>query len=160
MPERVASVNGFAKRNSREGGRVARLILWATNACLPPTEDLLQYSYESFLKELGGRLRQMRTARGWTLRHMIVAHGFHLAHWQGFEKGKGISVPSLLRVCEVFDISAEDLIAGLGVVEQAGAKPASSAVGRDSVELQPDPISSSSSSPDGPEPRSPRRKRS
>ncbi len=134
------------------------MILWVTSSYTPHTEDLLRYSYESFLKELGERLRQMRAARGWTLRHMIVAHGFHLAHWQGFEKGKGISVPSLLRVCEVFDISAEDLIAGLGVVEQAGAKPESSAVGSNSVELQPDPISSSS--PDGPGGRSPRRKRS
>ena len=79
-------------------------------------EDLLRYSYEAFLAELGVKLRQMRIERGWTLRHMIVMHGFHLAHWQGFEKGKGISVPSLLRVCEVFDTSVEELVAGLGVV--------------------------------------------
>lgn len=118
----------------------------------------MRYSYESFLTELGKKLRQMRIDRGWTLRHMIVTHGFHLAHWQGFEKGKGISVPSLLRVCEVFDIPVEDLIAGLGVVEAAGAKAQSSAVGRKSSELHPGP--SAAQTPDEAGVHSPRRKRS
>ena len=56
----------------------------------------------------------MRIDRGWSLRDMIAKHGFHLAHWQGFEKGKGVSVRSLLRLCDVFSVSLEDLIAGLG----------------------------------------------
>jgi len=86
----------------------------------PPMREQVLYSYDKFLAELGAKLRQMRLERGWTYRHMIVKHGFHLAHWQSFEKGKGISVPSLLRVCEVFDIPLESLVAGLGVaVEQA-----------------------------------------
>ena len=75
------------------------------------------YSYEKFLTELGHKLRQLRIDRGLTLRAMIIQHGFHLAQWQGFEKGKGISVPSLLRLCEVFDLSLEDLIAGVGITD-------------------------------------------
>lgn len=74
----------------------------------------MQYTYESFLKELGARLKQMRQERGWTLRMMVVEHKFHVTHWQGFENGKSISIPSLLRVCEVFDVSLEDLVRGLG----------------------------------------------
>ena len=74
----------------------------------------MRYTYESFLKELGARLKQMRQERGWTLRTMVVEHKFHVTHWQSFEKGKAISVPSLLRVCEVFDVSLEDLVRGLG----------------------------------------------
>ena len=74
----------------------------------------MHYTYESFLKELGVRLKQMRKDRGWTLRTMVVDHQFHVTHWQGFENGKAISVPSLLRVCEVFDVSLEDLVRGLG----------------------------------------------
>lgn len=38
------------------------------------------YSYEKFLSELGAKVRSMRKERGWTFRHMIVAHGYHLAH--------------------------------------------------------------------------------
>ena len=85
----------------------------------------MPYSYEKFLKELGARLRQLRTDRKWTLREMIVQHGFHLAQWQAFEKGKGISVPSLLRMCEVFDVTLTDLIDGLGQTHVGPAKPKS-----------------------------------
>ena len=74
----------------------------------------MQYSYTKFLTELGFRLKHMRKERGWTLRDMIVLHGVHLTHWQSFEKGKAISVPSLLRVCEIFDMPLETLVAGLG----------------------------------------------
>jgi len=74
----------------------------------------MRYTYKSFLKELGARLKQMRQERGWTLRMMVVEHKFHVTHWQSFENGKAISVPSLLRVCEVFDVSLEDLVRGLG----------------------------------------------
>ncbi len=47
---------------------------------------------------------------------MLTEHGFHLAQWQSFEKRKGVSVPSLLRMCAVFNIRLEDLISGLGRV--------------------------------------------
>ena len=83
----------------------------------------MPYSYEKFLKELGARLRQLRIDRKWTLRAMIVEHGFHLAQWQGFEKGKGISVPSLLRMCDVFEVTLTDLIDGLGLMDDGPAKP-------------------------------------
>ena len=79
----------------------------------------MQYSYSKFLTELGLRLRTMRKERGWTLRDMIVLHGFHLTHWQSFEKGKAISVPSLLRVCEIFKMPLETLIADLGRDEES-----------------------------------------
>ncbi|WP_128915596.1 helix-turn-helix domain-containing protein [Granulicella sibirica] len=74
----------------------------------------MQYTYELFLKELGARLKQMRKERGWTLRTMVVEHKFHATHWQSFESGKAISVPSLLRACEAFDVPLEDLVRGLG----------------------------------------------
>ena len=82
----------------------------------------MTYSYEKFLKQLGAKLRAMRLERGWTLRDMIIK-GFHLAQWQNFEKGKGVSVPSLLRLCEVFDLTTEELIGGLGTEEPLPETP-------------------------------------
>ena len=67
----------------------------------------------------------MRQDRGWSLRWMIIKHGFHLAQWQGFEKGRGISVPTLMRLCEVFDLTLEELIGGLGRVESSASLEAS-----------------------------------
>ncbi len=47
---------------------------------------------------------------------MMIDHGFYLAQWQGFEKGLGISLPTLLRRCKLFELSLEDLIGGIGRV--------------------------------------------
>ena len=80
--------------------------------------DRMIYSYEVFMKELGARLRQMRRDRGWTLRTMVVEHGFHLTHWQKFEKGK-IALASLLRICQVFDVRVEELVANIGAISEA-----------------------------------------
>lgn len=74
----------------------------------------MEHTFELFLKELGARLKQMRKERGWTYRSMVVDHSFHITHWQGFENGKGISLRSLFKVCEVFQISLEELFRGLG----------------------------------------------
>ena len=91
------------------------------------------YSYDKFLAELGRKLRQLRIDRGLTLRAMIIQHGFHLAQWQGFEKGKGISVPSLLRMCEVFDLTLEELVGGMGIADSTHDSSASSALAAEPV---------------------------
>ena len=87
----------------------------------------MTYSYEEFLKQLGKRLRAMRLERGWSLRDMIVDQGYHLIQWQNLEKGKGLSVPSLLRLCNVFDVKLTVLLDGLG--EQGSAPTPSAATG-------------------------------
>lgn len=122
----------------------------------------MHYSYEKFLAELGAKLRQMRLERGWTYRDMIVQHGFHLAHWQSFEKGKGISVPSLLRMCEVFDVTLDSLISGIGLTAEparAGTAPGKKAK-RKPVRVATSSAKSDATarpSPAAPRPRSPRR---
>ncbi len=88
----------------------------------------MRYSYELWLEELGARIKQLRKARGWTLRDMIVQHGFHVTHWQAFERGKkGISVPSLMRVAELFDMTLCQLLEGLGEIHKSRSKPVRSA---------------------------------
>ena len=81
------------------------------------TNSMLRYDYKEFSAALGKRVKQMRKERGLTLRALVVQHGFHLTQIQRIEKGDGISVPTLLRLAETFQISVEKLIAGLGLVE-------------------------------------------
>jgi transcriptional regulator with XRE-family HTH domain len=82
----------------------------------------LSYSYDLLLEQLGARIKQLRKAHGWTLRDMVVQHGFHLSHWQAFESGnRGISLPSLLRIAEVLGVTPSQLLKGLG--EAKGWKP-------------------------------------
>jgi transcriptional regulator with XRE-family HTH domain len=84
----------------------------------------VQYSYELLLVQLGARLKGLRKERGWTLRDMVIQHGFHLTHWQSFERGnRGMSLPSLLRIAEVFGVTPSDLLKGLGVAAGTPAPP-------------------------------------
>lgn len=79
----------------------------------------MTYSYEAFLGQLGARIKHLRKERGWTLRDMVVQHGFHLSHWQAFEKGnRGISLPSLLRIAEVYNLTVSELLDGIGEVKE------------------------------------------
>jgi transcriptional regulator with XRE-family HTH domain len=81
----------------------------------------LQYSYDLLQKQLGARIKVMRKERGWTLRDMVIKHDVHLTHWQHFERGsRGISVPSLLRIAEIFGVTPSQLLEDLGT---EGAKP-------------------------------------
>jgi DNA-binding Xre family transcriptional regulator len=50
--------------------------------------------------------------RGLTQEDMI-SYGFSARHWQMIEAGRPITVFTMLRVCEAFDIRPEDLVAGL-----------------------------------------------
>ena len=90
------------------------------------TNSMLRYDYKEFSAALGKRVKQMRKERGLTLRALVVQHGFHLTQIQRIEKGDGISVPTLLRLAETFQISVEKLIAGLGVVENGEPRTKSS----------------------------------
>lgn len=83
----------------------------------------MRYSYDLFVEELGAKLKQMRKDRGWTLRDMVVDHHLHLTQWQRLESGKGVSTPSLLRICEVFDVGLAQLVGELGQVEAAAEVP-------------------------------------
>ena len=76
-----------------------------------PQQDEKQ-EYAQFLKALGAEIRAMRNEQGWTLRDMVVRHGFHLSAWQGYEAGRfGMSLPSLLRVAKALGMRPSTLLA-------------------------------------------------
>ncbi|GAA3771362.1 MULTISPECIES: helix-turn-helix domain-containing protein [Terriglobus] len=84
---------------------------------------MLRYDYKEFSAAFGKKVKELRKARGLTLRAMIVEHGFHLTQFQRIEKGEGVSVPTLLRIAEVFQMPLEKLVAGLGLVEDSDSRP-------------------------------------
>ena len=71
-------------------------------------ESMLRYDYKEFSAALGKRVKQLRKERGLTLRALVIQHGFHLTQIQRIEKGDGLSVPTLLRIAEVFQIPVEE----------------------------------------------------
>lgn len=84
---------------------------------------MLRYDYKEFSAALGKRVKQLRKDRKMTLRSFVVDHGFHLTQIQRIEKGEGYSVPTLLRLAEIFQIPLESLVAGLGLVAPPESKP-------------------------------------
>ncbi len=43
-----------------------------------------------------------------------MSFGFSTRHWQQVEAGRPITVTTLLRICEVFEITMDKLVRGLG----------------------------------------------
>jgi transcriptional regulator with XRE-family HTH domain len=69
------------------------------------------------------KVRDLRKKRGYSQEDMI-SFGFSARHWQQIEAGRPITVTTLLRICEVFEVSMEKLVRGLdsGVYESPDAE--------------------------------------
>ena len=68
----------------------------------------------AFFVALGRRIRRLREAHHYTLEDMI-SHGFSARHWQQIEKGRPITVKTLLRICLVFQVPLCRLVRGLPI---------------------------------------------
>jgi transcriptional regulator with XRE-family HTH domain len=69
---------------------------------------------EKFFRALGLKVREIRKKHGYSQEDMI-SFGFSARHWQQIEAGRPITVTTLLRICEVFEISMSSLVKGLDV---------------------------------------------
>jgi len=73
-----------------------------------------------FFGALGTRVRELRKKRGYSQEDML-SFGFSTRHWQQVEAGRPITVTTLLRICEVFEVPMSKLVRGLdkeGVYEK------------------------------------------
>lgn len=43
----------------------------------------------------------------------MISYGFSVRHWQMIEAGRPMTVFTLLRVCDAFDVPLEQLVRGL-----------------------------------------------
>lgn len=68
--------------------------------------------FARFFRALGHRIRSCRTERKLTQEDMI-SYGFSVRHWQMIEAGRPMTVVTLLRVCDAFEVSLDHLVAGL-----------------------------------------------
>ena len=72
----------------------------------------LPANYARFFRALGHRIRSYRTERQLSQEDMI-SYGFSVRHWQMIEAGRPVTVFTLLRICEAFNLTLEQLCAGL-----------------------------------------------
>ena len=57
----------------------------------------------------------------------MIYFGFSARHWQQIEAGRAITVTTLLRICEVFEVPMVKVVRGLdaGIYEKPTAGPPS-----------------------------------
>jgi len=69
-------------------------------------------------------VRQLRKEHGYSQEDML-SFGFSTRHWQQIEAGRPITVTTLLRICEVFEVSMAKLVRGLdeGIYEELDVVP-------------------------------------
>jgi transcriptional regulator with XRE-family HTH domain len=74
---------------------------------------------EQFFRALGTKVRKLRKDHGYSQEDML-SFGFSTRHWQQVEAGRPITVTTLLRICEVFEMSMAKLVRGLdaGIYEK------------------------------------------
>ena len=72
----------------------------------------LPVHYARFFRALGNRIRSYRSERQLTQEDMI-SYGFSVRHWQMIEAGRPVTVFTLLRICEAFNLTLDQLFAGL-----------------------------------------------
>jgi transcriptional regulator with XRE-family HTH domain len=66
----------------------------------------------AFFRAFGQRVREIRKRKRLSQEDMI-SHGFSARHWQQIEAGRPITVKTLLRICEAFDVPLVRLVRGL-----------------------------------------------
>jgi len=79
-----------------------------------------------FFCALGKRARQLRKKSGYSQEDMI-SFGFSARPWQQVEAGRPITVTTLLRICEVFEVSMAKVVRNLdaGIYEKLSVEPPS-----------------------------------
>lgn len=70
--------------------------------------------YQEFLKTLGSRIRQLRHERGFSLRDMVIQHGYNDSQWRRYERGGSMNLQSVLKIAKTFGVSLSKLLDGLG----------------------------------------------
>lgn len=65
-------------------------------------------------------MKELRKKAGYTQADMANFQ-FSVRHWQQIERGRPVTVITLIRISEIFKIKLEDLLHGLG--EEPGSPP-------------------------------------
>jgi transcriptional regulator with XRE-family HTH domain len=73
----------------------------------------MHYDCEEFVATLANRIKTLRQERGWTQMQMVRDFGYYLSHWQNIESWKKMSLETMLRVANTFDVSLDELLGGI-----------------------------------------------
>jgi transcriptional regulator with XRE-family HTH domain len=73
----------------------------------------MHYEHDEFVAALAKRIKDLRVERGWTQMQMMRDFGYYLSHWQNIESGRKMSLETMLRVANTFDLTLKDFLQGI-----------------------------------------------
>ena len=73
----------------------------------------MHYEYDGVVIALAERIKGLRKARNWSQLKMVREYGYNLSHWQGIEKGRRMSLRTLVRVANTFGMTLNELVEGI-----------------------------------------------
>ena len=73
----------------------------------------MHYEYEGVVVALAVRIKALRKARKWSQLTMVREYGYNLSYWQGIEKGRRMSLRTLVRVANTFGMTLSELVEGV-----------------------------------------------
>jgi transcriptional regulator with XRE-family HTH domain len=79
---------------------------------VPPVVALKVVDESKFFRALRTRIKGLRKGQRYTQEDMISL-GFSARHWQQIEAGQPITLRTLMKICDTFDIQAGRLLEGL-----------------------------------------------
>ena len=71
------------------------------------------YEYDAVVAAIARRVRDMRKTHGLTQMTMFSDYGYHLTQWRNIESGRGLSLQSLIRLANTFEITLAELVADI-----------------------------------------------
>lgn len=70
--------------------------------------------FRAFLKALGVRIRTIRKAKNFDMRHIMITSGYYDAQWRKYETGGSLNLQSLLKIALTLEVPLTELFDGLG----------------------------------------------
>lgn len=111
----------FKMRINQRQVLLAVFLLVTTTASRVGASREIPAHYRRCFRTLGRRIRSYRVERKLTQKDMI-SRGFNARHWQMIEAGRLITLFTVLRICEAFDIGPEQLVEGLAHHHRKGKR--------------------------------------
>ena len=70
-------------------------------------------AYDLYLAVLGARIKAARKACGLSHRDLVLKYGYNDSQWRRYERGGGLSLPSLVKLAVVLKTTPSALLDGI-----------------------------------------------
>ena len=104
----------FCTRESKRAHSLNKIGKFVIISRMISDSKYVPYDYEAFRSALCERIKKLRIERGFTQHDIVRRSDFYESHWRRIESGKTMSLQTLIKVANIFEIKVVDLLEGIG----------------------------------------------